>query len=198
MWRKNESGDYMTSARQELEQFAALYRSADEDEKAAKAEKEQLRPAILALVSEVVREEVPLSSKKIYIPIGQDAREFVQKQHPGWIVIQIEVDSDLDRLAVTIQEDPDLVKFEFEFDGMRFGRTVSAKRPTFDAERLWQERQDLRSLVREETTTTYSLDETKASRAMVDDPSLMDTFRDYWDIPAPEPRLLPITPIKDV
>jgi hypothetical protein len=190
-------------ARKALVEYSSQYRDWDEKEKKAKENKDQLRSLILSLISEVVLEEVILSEQTIAVGQDKDPREFVAKQYPGWVIVNMvfltagELDAEEGYWKVTIQEDPRLVKYEFEFDGMKFGRTTSSKKPTFDAERLWKEREDLRSIIREEITTTYVLDETKASRAIVDDSSLMEVFRDYWTIPAPEPRLLPFTPVKE-
>ena len=187
------------SAREELYLVAQHYQEADIQEKAAKKEKETWRGPLFELMTEIVRDEIPLAKKTIEVPMEQDPREYCAQRYPDWVVVSIEVpDSNVKLIyQVTIEENPDLKKFEFVHDGFKFGRTVDTGSPVFDAEGLYNNHPDLRDLIDVEVMTTYSIKESKAQAAMAEHPELKDVFQAYIKVPVPKPKLLPIRPIKE-
>jgi hypothetical protein len=194
--------------RDELYELAELYHEADIQEKGGKAEKAIYREPLLSLMTDIVREEVPLARQTIKVAnaslerYGFDYRAWCQDQYPTWTVVEVE-GAPADITAITIEENPDLKKYEFVHDGFKFGRTVQMSAPSFDAERFYNDfKKDsswkhLTDCVEVETITVYKFNETKASAVMAEYPKVKDIFQEYIEGGKPTIKLLPITAIQE-
>lgn len=185
------------TAQQELAELAEAYREADEQEKQAKAVKDQLKGPMFELMSEVVMDEVPLARKTIRISVDDmtdlyedEFESWRAHNYPTWVIVSIQTDAD--GYNIEIEESPFFMKYEFVVDGYKFGRTITTPTPTFDAERFVKENPDLKKLVNEETKIIYSLDERKASKYMAENPSSKNIFEKYVDTGQPSVKMIPI------
>lgn len=206
------------SAREELEEIAALLHDADIQEKEGKAMKEQIRPAFFDLISEVVREEIPLARRieRVDDP-NVDPEEWRAFNFPAWRIAAIQPDEN--GYDVTLEENEGLVKFEFEVGGYKFGRTIRMEGRDFKAEsfheelrraRLAQKKNDehpllelgdevlnhLEVVVTKEMVPTYKVDEDKAVEIMADYPETVALFQKYMFPGTPKPALMPIKQAK--
>lgn len=190
------------SAREELYEVAVSYHQADVEEKSAKSIKEDLRGPFMSLMTEVVREEVPLARKTIRVSsytlnqwYDNDYRLWQQRNYPTWSIDSI--DPDEDGASVTLVENPDLKKFEFVHGGYKFGRTVDMGSPVFDVERFYEEQPELRDLVEVETVQVYTLKETKASALMAEKPEVKEIFQEYVEPGKPKLKFLAIRAVQE-
>jgi hypothetical protein len=190
------------TAQQELAELAELYREADEAEREAKSTKEKLRQPIFDLISEIVREEVPLARKSVRIErdvmsdvYEDDFEKWRLHHYPTWVIVNIE--SNADNYNITIEEDPAYVKFEFQVGNFRIGRTISTPTPVFDAERFVQDNPELYYLVDEEVKVVYTLNDVKASKYMADHPESKRIFERYIKVGSPNVKMLPIKQIEE-
>ncbi len=183
------------SAREELEEVAEALRDADEREKAAKKEKEDLRTVFFDLITEVVTEEVPLASKAIKVTPDTDIDQWMLLNHLGWVVVNTIPEEDM--IVVYLQEDPSLIKFEIEVGGYKFGRTVQVGTPDFDIDGFVTEVRgtDYEEVLEEETV--YSVSEVKAQRLLADHPEVQTIFERFTKPKPPRPMLLPIREVKE-
>lgn len=206
------------TARQELDEIATLLHEADIAEKEAKERKSGLRPAFFALISEVVREEIPLARKKERVDDPMtDLEEWRAFNHPTWRIVGIEPDAN--GYDVTLEENEDLVKFEFEVGGYKFGRTIRMEGRDFKAEGFHAELQKARLaqktnkdhplldlsdevlnhlevVVTKKMVPTFEVDEKKATEIMAEYPETMTFFQKYLFPGTPNPALMPIKQTK--
>lgn len=174
------------TAREELHELAAAYLEADRAEKEAKASKDLLRGPVLELMSEVVREEVPLAEKKVRVarrevddPHGGDIREWARLNWPSWTVEQVEATED--EYVVTLRESDELARFEFVVDGYKWGRTVVNYDPQLDVDALRAD-PDFQALGAENVIverTYYELDDKAATKLLRDKPESAIVFARY-------------------
>lgn len=199
------------TALEELQEVAEALREADVTEKAAKVLKDQIRPAFFELISEVVRETVPLARQVITVTDEElerfnfDHNDWCAYNYPEWRVVAVE--GKKGESLVAIEENDALKKFEFEYDGFKYGRTFKLMNKFFDAEAFLKEVNDeiedddlhdaLLEVVEAEVVTTYSFDETKATKLMADYPETVVLFQKYLFPGTPSPALLPIKPVKE-
>jgi hypothetical protein len=192
------------SAKGELAELSRAYLEADREEKAAKAQKEVLRGPIMELISEVVREEVPLATKTVAIPRGEmhsafegDVRKWAALRYPEWTVESVTVNEAA--YEVSLQESDQLARYEFEVDGFKFGRTVSKAAPEVDADALREDPDFVELGAAAEDliveTTTYDLDGKKASRFLLANPESGPVFSRHTRPGQVSARLLPFTAI---
>ncbi len=181
------------SARQELEAILDDFREADRKEKEGKKAKEKLKPTFMQLITEIIRDEEPLARKSFTVSLYEDPREYVAINYPGWLVVSVEVEDGL--YKITIEEDPEVKKYEVTFHGYKYGRTVVEGPTTMDVDRLWEEHPELRDIMIEEKI--HSIDESKAKAKMVEDPSVKTIFDQYIEVGPPTVKLLPITKVKE-
>lgn len=205
------------TARDELYEIAELLREADEVEKEAKARKSEVRGPFLDLISEVVREEIPLATKTVTVEIDPDvafdAREWQRREYPEWEVIAVQPEADGDgpatRVKITIRESDEFKKFEFVHNGFKFGRTVRMDGAGFDAEGFYNEVDGvladpedevghaMLNCVKTKTVTVYEFDEAKAVKVMADHPETVTVFQKYIIPGTPKVALLPIKAVKE-
>jgi hypothetical protein len=201
------------TALEELQEVAEALREADETEKAAKAVKEQVRPAFLDLISEVVRDTVPLARQVLTVldtdldRFGYDYDKWCEYNYPEWRIVAVEVGEPNVSTKIAIEEDDALKKYEFEHDGYKYGRTFKLTGRRFDAEAYLQEVNDtiededlfeaLEKTVKKVVTTTYEFDEAKATKVMADYPETVTLFQKYLFPGKPSSTLLPIRPVKE-
>lgn len=189
------------TARQELEELSELYRVADEKEKEAAEVKKELRPAIMSLISEVVRDEVPLARKTVKLSIQEFADDFSndpevwrKRLWPAWNIVGMSGDDK--NVIFEIEENDAFVKFEFFVNGYKFGRTVATKPVSIDLDKLLTdpkaEEYGISEIVDE--IVTYKLNEERASRFFHQHPDSKKLFDKYVVPGELSPRLLQFTP----
>lgn len=195
----------------ELHEVADEIRQADAAEKKAKAKKESLRGAYFALISEIVREEVPLAKKTVVVEGEFDLDAWRAHEYPEWRVVSIDNASDDEgiKTKIVLEENEDFKKFEFVHDGYKYGRQIRMKGAGFDTEAFWKEIDEwftgddaevataLAGCVEKEVVTVYSLDEAKAMKVMADYPETVTLFQKHTNPGTPEPALLPIRVAKE-
>lgn len=209
------------SAREELEEIAAFLHDADIEEKEAKARKEKIRPAFFALISEVVRDEIPLARKTVRVDDPNiDPEEWRAFNEPAWRIVAINPDAD--GFDLTLEENEDLVKFEFEVGGFKFGRTIRMEGKDFKAEAFYEaiakarlnqnmgkhddpllEMFDndvlnhLEVVVSKKQVPVYEVDEDKALELMTEYPETVAFFQQFMFPGTPKPALMPIKKSKE-
>lgn len=200
------------SAREELEEFALAYQEHDVQEKTAKSAKETLRPALLDLMSEVVREEIPLSRRTETVTDDEleraqgDFEVWRSRNFPEWTIVGIEPKKG--EATVVLEENSSVKKFEFTVGGFKFGRTFSMVGREFRAEAFLEEvakrddiarplLHDLLKTVKPVVTTTYEFDEAAATALMEEYPETVAIFQEYTDPGKPQVKLLPISAVKE-
>ena len=95
------------------------------------------------LITEVVEEEIPLASMSITFEGTEDEiEEWRLANYPDWVVLSAKSDEGF-VWEIELQENPELKKFEFVVNGMKFGRTIATTSPEFDARAFWLENEDL-------------------------------------------------------
>jgi len=202
----------LLSAREELELLAQSYQVADVQEKGAKKEKETLRGPFLDLMSEVVRDEIPLGrvnetvTDEELAAYGGDFENWRARNFPEWTIVGVAHEEG--RAIVTLEENDAFKKFEFSVGGFKFGRTFKMVDSNFEAERYANEVPKLDDIPRDvlkklidcvtsKTIVTYALDETKAEEVMADHPETLRIFQEYLDPGKPQVALLPIRKVKE-
>lgn len=205
------------SAREELYEIAEQLQEAINREKKAKGEKEILRGPFFQLISEIVREEIPLARQVVEVPNDTefDAKSWREKNYPEWRIVGIDASPIEELLRITLEENEDFKKYEFTHDGFKYGRTIRMKDAYFDAEGFskeidmqqgqaeWNDQRPsgmveaLASCVRKEVVTTYVLDEVKAKKVMAEYPETVALFQKFAHPGRPEPALLPIKVAKE-
>lgn len=204
------------TARDELYEIAEFLREADQDEKDGKARKEKLRGAFFELISEIVREEIPLATQSVEIEMGKDfdPEAWCRREYPEWRVVAVQPTPD-GTAVITIEENEDFKKFEFVYDGFKFGRTIRMDGKGFDAQRFYEDITEskflewylaedpdelleiLDGVVYKQVVYEYVFDEAKAQQVMADHPETVAIFQRYLNPGTPKPTLLPIKPVKD-
>lgn len=202
------------SARQELEELAEIYREADTQEKDWKAAKTEIRGPLLELMSEVVREEVPLAKRTEIVTdeelarCGGDYETWRARNFPEWNLVGIMPEPSERQAKVTLEEDDQLKKFTFTVNGHKYGRTFKLVGGHFRAEEFRAEvaqRDDitrpllakLLETVKVETKVEYTFDEEAAIALMADHPELTAIFQEYTAPGTPQVSLLPIKAVKE-
>jgi len=185
------------TAHRELEELAEAYREADAMEKLGKAAKDQLKGPIFDLISEVVRDEVPLARKTIRVSrevmseaYDDEFETWRTRNFPTWNLVGVQTDED--GYNIEIEEDDYYMKYEFVVGEYKYGRTVVNPTPTFDAEKFVKENPNLSDLIDEETKIVYTLNDRKASRHMADHPDSKAIFEKYIQIGQPSVKMIPI------
>ena len=200
------------SAREELYEIAEVLREADSTEKQAKKLKDEVRGPFIQLISEVVREEVPLAREVVTVPLEEVMRfehpeAWVAFNHPGWRLVGLSTEDGHD-YVVTIEENEDFKKFEFVVNGFKYGRTVRMKNKSFDAEafaKFVKETDEVDDTLRAamldtvaaKIVTVYDFDEAKAVELMADKPETVAVFQRFINPGTPEISLLPIKAVKE-
>ncbi len=207
-------GEELT-ARDELYEIAVVYGDADLAEKDAKKTKDAIKGPMLELMSEVVREEIPLARQVITVtneeaePFGYDYEKWCAKEFPEWRVVAIQPSEG--QAEVTIEERDDLKKFEFVVDGKKYGRTVAMVGAEFDAAGFctWLEVyskdagiseeafEAAFNSVKEEIVVTFTLDEDAAEQVIADYPELLPIYQQHSNPGTPQVRLIPIKAVKE-
>jgi len=192
------------SAKAELVELARAYLAEDVAEKGAKDRKALMREPIMELISEVVREEVPLARKTLNIPreeidgpFGGDIRLWLQMKFPEWTIDSVVTTQKA--YEIEIAENDALVKYEFEVDGYKFGRTITRSSPVFDGDGLHEDPEFL-GLGAEDIlveTTIYELDERRASRYLAENPDSAPIFARHTQPGKVAAKLLPFQPLKE-
>lgn len=203
--------DEEVTIQDELNEMAELLRAADEAEKEAKKAKERVRTPFLSLISELIREEAELERQVIEVPnaeldlFGYDYDKWAARFWPVWDVVAVEGGGE-DFTKVAIQENAAYKKYEFIFDGYKYGRTLRMKDGGFDVDGFLEEiktlkpvalRKQLQALVTEETIVVKKFDEAKATKLMADNTETVTIFQKYTDPGRPEIALLPIKIVKE-
>ena len=204
------SDDIEVTARQELNEIAEVLRQASEKEKEFKALKEEVRGPFFELISEIVREEIPLATLVVFVPNEDtfDIRTWAALNYPEYRVISVDAVEDQDGMNITLQENEIFKKFEFNHDGFKYGRTIRMKGAGFDAEGFYKMLGSdldldhelalkLAEAVTKQTVVTYEVDEAKALEVMADYPETVVWFQKYQRPGTPEVALLPIRPVKE-
>lgn len=209
------SDEQEMTARDELEEIAEFLHSADTDEKEAKAAKEKLRPIFFDLISEVVREEIPLARKTVRVDDpNMDPKDWVAFNEPTMRIVAIQPDKD--GWEATLEENESLVKFEFEVGGYKFGRTIRMEGKDFKAEALYEalrsdDEEDLAifdgiedevidklgEVVQEREVVIYEVNENLAMKVMTEHPETMAVFQRFMFPGTPKPALMPIKAVKE-
>lgn len=199
------------TAREELYELAEILRAADEAEKEAKDAKAEVRGPFFELISEVVRDEIPLARKNITVTMDEDfdPEDWRKREFPEWRIAAIQPNAD-GTAVITVEENEEFKKFEFVHDGFKFGRTIRREGAGFDAEGFYDEvsraaaelgdsgdTDDLLSCIKVKTVTVYELDEAKATQIMADQPETVVIFQKYTNPGTPKVALLPIKAIKE-
>lgn len=193
----------------ELYEVADAIRLADQAEKKGKAQKEGLRGAYFALISEIIRNEVPLATQTVVVEGDFDLDSWRAREYPEWRVVG--VDNSPEGTVITLEENEDFKKFEFVYGGYKFGRQIRFKGAGFDAEAFYTAVSDglsgdeetdelgleLLSCVTLQLVPTYELDEAKAMKIMADHPETVTLFQEHTNPGTPEPALLPIRVAKE-
>lgn len=200
------------TALEELQEFATLLREGDEQMKAGEALKESAKQPFLELISEVVRSEVPLVREVKLVQntelerFGYDYDKWAAAKYPTWTVVAVEVGEPNVSTNIAIEESDKYKKYEFEFDGYKFGRTTAMKGKSFDTDGFLDAikelkplalRKKLQALVTEETVVVKKFNEAKATKLMADDSEAVAYIQDFINEGVPEVRLLPIKPVKE-
>lgn len=200
------------SAREELEQVAREYQTNDAQEKSAKKEKENLRPALLDLMSEVVRDEIPLARRTEVVKDEElersqgDFETWRARNFPEWTIVGVEPKKG--EATVVLEENDALKKFEFQSGGFKFGRTFKMVGGDFRSKDFLDEvakRDDIKrdvlgqllKTVKTEVVTTYEFDEKAATALMEAHPETVAIFQEYTDPGKPQVSLLPISVVKE-
>jgi hypothetical protein len=202
-----EGSDEQMSAKDELIDLARIYLAAYQAEKEAKTRKDQLRGPLMELISEVVREEVPLAVKTVKVPreeldqaFSGDARAWAALKYPEWEVTGFGVDNaDPENYAIAIQESDALAKYEFEVDGYKFGRTTAQSAPQIDIDGLRTD-PEFEALGAEDVIveeTVYSLDERAASAFLLSHPESGVVFSRYTKPGEVTAKFLPFKKMKE-
>jgi len=203
------------SIREELYELAKSYGRADFKEKDAKKAKETIKGPMLALMTAVVREEIPLARETHFVTddeaarFGYDWRKWCERNFPEWRVVNIEPSEG--QTSVTVEENEDLKKFEFVVDHKKYGRTVAMVGAEFDAAGFltWLET-DSESAgiseeafeaafasVKEEIVVTFTLDESAAEEVIANYPELLPIYQQHSSPGTPQVRLIPIKEVKE-
>src|SRR5574340_981215 len=187
-------------AKDELLELAATYLEADRQEKEAAEQKKLLRGPIMELISEVVRDEIPLSRKTLRVDRAEmdevfegDARKWASLKYPEWRVTGVTADES--EYVIDLEEDPDLVKYEFEVEGYKFGRTRQQSAPVIDVEGLRAD-EDFVALGAENVVVevvTYDIDEKAAERLLLARPESAPVFSRHTQPGRVSAKLLPFT-----
>lgn len=151
----------LLSAREELEQIAEALREADEAEKTAETLKKELRGPFLDLISEVVRDEVPLAKRNETVTAeelercGGDFETWRVRNFPEWNLVGITSVASTQKQTkgqkrtpklgegadsvVTLEESDQYKKYSFVLNGHKYGRTFKLVGGEFRAQAFKEE-----------------------------------------------------------
>lgn len=194
------------TAREELYELAEALHDADKKEKEGKAVKDQIKPAFFELISEVVREEIPLARQSVEVEYdGEfDAQQWRAINYPEWRIVGL--DAREGGVTVHLEENEAFKKFEFTHNGFRYGRQIRMKGGGFDAEAFVQMTNSIEDdslaemlldCIDEEVVTNYYLDEAKAIKLMAEMPEMATYFQQHTLPGTPEVAILPIKAAKE-
>lgn len=199
------------SAKDELIEIAEALQEADRMEKEGKLAKENVRGPFFELISEVVREEVPLQRQTVTVEPNAEfeVEEWRAKEYPEWRVIAI--NGSADGMEIILEEDERYKKYEFNHNGFRFGRTIRMEGKGFEAEDFYNEVNEglggdsegdelgleLLSCVTKQEVITYSVDEKKLAKLMAENPEVVPFVQKFINPGVPTPALLPIKKAKE-
>lgn len=195
----------------ELYLMAENYRRAQEEAKIAEEKKATARNDFMGILSTVAYERLTPEIQVVDIHIDDmdqfkgDARAWAAWQYPEYVIENI-VTVDGENYTITLLENLELKKYEFTYNGFKYGRTLSLKGADFDAEQFWAaipssglepDIQDaLEDVILEETRVIYSLDEKAAVDLMAECPETVPLFQKFSFRGKPQVSLLPITKVK--
>lgn len=191
------------TARQELAEVAQEYRKNNEIKSAAEKNVEKFKEAFLDLVTEVVEEEMSLPILTLPMP-DEDLATWIKREYPGYVLVS----KDDESMTVFIKEDPKLVKYEFEADGFRFGRTVAKVGASFNSSGLFDAIQEIAKTegdeavnaildcFTEKTITVQEYDEKKAAEAKLQHPALVYWFEKFTNPGSLQVRMMPVKAVK--
>jgi len=205
----------LEQARQHLYDLSEEYGNADVTEKAAKKVKEENKPLMLGLMTEIVREEIPLATELVTVTDAEAARfdfewkDWCAVNYPGWRVSALAPEEG--QTVVTIEEDETFKKFEFVYEGKKYGRTVAMVGAEFDAAGFlaWLEEYSEDAGISEEafdaafnsveleTVIKFTLDESAAEKVIADYPELLPIYQQHSSPGTPQVRLIPIKTVKE-
>jgi hypothetical protein len=203
------------TARDELNELATILRKADAAEKKAKAQKDKVRGPFFDLISELVRDEIPLARKTVTVQVDPsqffDQDKWLAFHYPEWNIVAVQPENDGEgpatRYVITLEESDQFKKYEFVHGGFKYGRTVKMTGKDFNAEALFKDahspkfpegvRTRLQNLVEEKQITTYTVDEDQALALMAELPETVAILQEYWFPGTPSLALLPIKAVKE-
>lgn len=209
-------GDELT-LREELYEIAEIYGDADWQEKTAKATKDRVKGPMLELMSEVVREEIPLARQVIEVTNEEASRydydyeKWAASQWPEWRVVGILPTHD-ELAEITLEENDALKKFEFVVNGKKYGRTIAMVGADFDAEGFYTSLQATSAeefdldpdaivaaldTVTKEVVTVYTFNEKAAQKVIAEHPEMLPYFEEFTSIGVPQVRMIPIKEVKE-
>lgn len=199
------------SAKEELIEIAEALQEADRMEKEGKLAKENVRGPFFELISEVVREEVPLQRQTVEVEPDEnfEIEEWRAKEYPEWRVVAI--DGHPEGMSILLEEDERYKKYEFVHNGWRFGRTTRMEGKGFEAEDFFNEVSDglggdsegdelgleLLSCVTKHEVVTYEVNEKKLTKLMAENPEIVPFVQKFINPGIPKPALLPIKEAKE-
>lgn len=209
-------GDGEVTAREELYEIAEVLREASENEKKFKALKEEVRAPFFELISEIVREEIPLARQTVDVEVDNnfDPQVWRAQNYPEWRIVALNQEQP-GVMQITLEENEAFKKYTFIHNGFRYGRTTRMEGAGFDAEGFakevevqegqaeWNDQRPsgmveaLASCVKTEVVTTYTLDEAKAMKVMAEYPETVALFQQFTNPGTPKPALLPIKMAKE-
>ncbi len=187
---------------------------ADRAEKEAKTKKEKARAEFMALATKALVEDRPLRRQVVDIRedelIGETQEEQVEnwrvKNAADWKVVKIGCESKREGIAflVTLEEDPDYMKFTFVHPGLKrvFGRTTEERGAYFDSEGLREEVEvnvELSKLLGEAWTrkVVWEFNELYGQLVLSLHPELMPLFQKYSHPGKLSAKLTPIRSAKE-
>lgn len=181
--------------------YAETYAGADRNEKAAKKVKDAAKEKFNKDATRLIELTRPLGKKTVETSVeslgsGFFVDEWVEHNHPGYRVADMEVDEKSQMVALVLEEDPALMKFHVvTSDGLVVGRTVSQDADEFDAEGFFRTETDSEwCLVKKEVVEVFTLDEGAAEAAIKEDDSgeLLATLQQYTKPGAIKPKMTPV------
>ena len=183
-----------------LEEATQRLWDATEALKAAELEKEQARSEFFRLLDLLV-EEQPLRIQSVEVDYEDIDRALglaiqVEKEFPGWKVLDVEDSPSEGVYIFVLQEDPSFQKAVYTNKklGKTFGRTVSTVGESFDVDGFWTKETTWADEVVDETIVR-TVNEKKARNYLANHPELVPAFQEYI---TPGHLQVKLTPVRDV